>query len=129
MKRPQYRIKTIAIATTVIAASMTVAVWYFDIPHAAVEKIVGLHGQTDAAVFRRVGVPAHEYSFTMDESLGEFQIELHNTYPPDPPGNPNVEIRECTWEYSRHRLTVWFHKPNGRWIALDTCRYRNGIAF
>ena len=129
MKPTQYRIRTIAIATAVIATLMAVAVWYFDIPHAPVEKVVALHGQTDIAVMERLGTPTHEYTFTMDEPLGEFQIELYNTYPPNSPGNSDVEIRECTWEYSRHRLTIWFHKPDGKWVAMDSCRYRNGIVF
>jgi len=129
MKPIQYQIRTIAIATAVVALFAAVAVWYFDIPHAPVEKVFALHGQTEITVLNKLGDPAHEYTFTMDQPLGEFQIELYNTYPPDSPNNPNVRIRECTWNYSRHRLTVWFHKQNESWIALDTCRYRNGIVF
>ena len=117
-------------ATTVFALALAVlGVWYFDISYSPVEKVAALHGQTDSAILKQLGAPAYEYTFTMDEPLGEFQIELYNTYPPGSPNNPNVEIRECTWEYSRHRLTVWFHKPNGRWVALDTCRYQNGVVF
>ena len=129
MKPPQYRIRTMAVVTAVVATLLSLAVWYFDIPHAPVEKVSALHGQTDANVVNRLGAPAYEYAFTMDTPLNEFQIELYNTYPPGSPNNLNVEIRECTWEYSRHRLTVWFHKPQGTWIALDTCRYKNGIMF
>ena len=129
MKPLQYRIKSVAIVTAVIAVLAAACVWYFDIPHAPVEKVAALHGQTDVSVLNRLGTPSHEYMFTMDKPLGEFQIELYNTYPPNSPDNGNVEIRECTWEYSRHRLTVWFHKPDEKWIALDTCRYRNGIVF
>ena len=127
--KAQYRSRTIVISAAVIALLVAFAVWYFGIPNAPMEKVAKLHGLTDAAVEKRIGAPAHEYIFTMDEPLGEFQIELYNTYPPDFPNNPNVEIRECTWEYPRHRLTIWFHKPEGEWVVLDTCRYRNGIVF
>lgn len=116
-------------ATVLAMALASLGVWYFDVPHAAVEEVATLHGQTDSAIFGKLGAPSYEHKFTMDEMLGEFQIELYNTYPPDSPNNPNVEIRECTWEYSRHRLTIWFHKPNGSWVVLDTCRYQNGVVF
>ena len=129
MKLTQYRISTLVFVTALIAMLTAVAVWYFDVPHAPVEKVAVLHGQTYAAILKRLGTPAHECTFTMDKPLGEFQIELYNTYPPDSPSNPDIEIREYTWEYSRHRLTVWFHQQNGKWIAFDTCRYRNGVVF
>jgi len=129
MKLTQYRIRSLAIVTALVASILAVVVWYYDSPHAPVEKVAALHGQTDHNVLDQLGSPANEHTFTMDEALGEFRIELYNTYPPDSPDNKYVEIREFTWEYPRHRLTVWFHKPNETWVALDTCRYRNGIAF
>ena len=129
MKPPRYSIKNVAMTTAVIAVLVAICVWYLDIPHAPVEKVAGLHGQTDVSVLTRLGTPTHEYTFTMKDPLGEFRIELYNTYPPNSPNNENIEIRECTWDYSRHRLTVWFHKPDGKWVALDTCRYRYGITF
>ena len=129
MITPRYQIKTILITTTAIALLSTAATWYFDIPHGPVEKIPSLHGQTYASLMKQLGNPSFEYSFTMDKRLSEFQIELHNTYPPESPNNPTVEIRECTWEYSRHRLTVWFHKMNGKWLALNTSRYKNDVVF
>ena len=129
MKVPRYQIKTIVFATTAIAAFLAITIWYFDVPHAPVERVEALHGQTDVSIITQLGNPSYEYVFTMADPLSEFQIELYNIYPPDSPGNAQIEIRECTWRYSRYRLTVWFHKPNGEWIALDTCRYRNGILF
>ena len=92
-------------------------------------KITDLHGQTDNEVFDRLGAPDHEYAFTMDEPLGEFQVELYNTYPPGSPDNKNVQIRECTWQHAHHRVTVWFHKPHNEWVALDSCRYGNDVVF
>ena len=129
MKTPRFTIKTIAKFTAMTAALLAVAVWFFDIPHAPVEKASTLHGDSLAQVFDRLGNPAHESWFKMDEVIGEFRVELFNTYPPNSPDNSEVEIRESTWNYSRHRLTVWFHRPNGDWVAFDTCRYRNDIQF
>ncbi|PHR90410.1 MAG: hypothetical protein COA78_35410 [Blastopirellula sp.] len=128
-KTQQYSLKSLTCVISCIAVLIGVTVWYFDIPHAPVENVPALHGKTDLETFNLLGQPDSEYSFTMDQSVGELRVELYNTYPPSSPNNPNVEIRECTWEYSRHRLVVWFHKPDDKWIALDTCRYRNGIVF
>lgn len=129
MKLPQIHIKTIALATAAIAVFLAIAIWYFDIPHDPVENVPAFHGKTDVSIFAQLGNPDNEFQFTMDDPLPEFRIELYNTYPPNAPNNVQVEIRECTWRYSTYRLTVWFHKPDGKWIALDTCRYRNGIEF
>jgi len=129
MKISQYSIKTLGLVTVFTAALLAAAIWYFDIPHAAVEKVPSLHGDSVDQIMDRLGHPAHEFWFAMDEAVGEFRVELFNFYPPKSPDNDKVEIRESTWEYSRHRLTVWFHRPNGVWVALDTCRYRNYVRF
>ncbi|MCA9195260.1 MAG: hypothetical protein KDB03_25990 [Planctomycetales bacterium] len=125
----RFSLATVLAGISLIAVSLGVAVWYFDIPHKPVEKLPRLHGQTERSVLNRLGKPDQKYEFTMDDAVGEFRIELYNTYPPNSPNNSTVEIRELTWEYPRYKLTVWLHRPNGTWTVLDTCRYRNGIMF
>ena len=131
MNSPTKKTLLISLAAVVGGGLLTIAVWYYDLLHAPAEKVLALHGRSESDILKQLGQPTSELVFTMDNAEGEFRIELYNTYPPGAPNNNNVHIRECTWDYSRHKLTVWFHKPDedGNWVALDTCRYQNGIAF
>ncbi|MDA7906688.1 hypothetical protein OAU26_06265 [Mariniblastus sp.] len=125
----QFSIATLLTIITAVAVLLPVMIWCFSAPEDLVTKVPKLHGKTDAAVLGTLGKPNQKYEFTMDDAVGEFRIELYNTYPPGAPNNKNVEIREWTWVYRHHRLTLWLHKPNGSWVVLDTCQYKNGIAF
>jgi hypothetical protein len=31
--------------------------------------------------------------------------------------------------FARNNLTVWFHQPNGQWVALNTLRYDRSVQF
>ena len=108
-----------------MAALLAVARWYYDIPHGPVEVVLSLHGKTDGAIFDQLGEPDIDYEFTMDQIVCGFRRKLLNSYPP----NSKIVIRECTWKYSRYQLTVWFHKLDSDWIALNSCRYQNGVVF
>jgi len=129
MNRLQFTIKGIGFATALVAALVLLSMYWLDSPNAQPVKVPAIHGQTDTAVIQKRGEPSWESRFTMDDPLGEFQIELYNVYPPNSPKNSSIQIRECTWQYPRHRLTVWFHKPRSTWIALDTCKYGNNVQF
>ncbi len=104
--------------------------WHLEkAPPSFVEKAQPLHGLSDKSIFSRLGKPDHSDEFTMSEVVGEFRIELSNTYPPSTPASANVVIRECTWRYADYSLTVWFHKVGNQWVSLDTLKYSRGVRF
>lgn len=125
----QFSIATLLLVVVSVAVALPVMKWCFNSPERPVSEVPELHGQSDAAVLEILGDPNQKYEFTMDKAIGEFRVELYNTYPSGSPNNQNVEIREWTWVYQDHKLTLWLHRPNGSWVVLNTCRYRNGVVF
>ncbi len=117
----------LGIGTILVACSLALAIFFlFD---DTVKTVPELHGKTDIRILDDLGSPDHESEFTMAEAIGEIRIGLFNTYPLDSPDIASIEIREWTWRYTFYTLTVWFHRPDGSWVVLDTCRYRNGTMF
>jgi hypothetical protein len=94
-----------------------------------VGKIKALHGRTQDEVVADLGEPNQMYEFSIEEGVDEFRIELLNTYPPGHPRSRGVRIREWQWKYREFRVAVWFHLLDGRWVVLDTCGWKKGIAF
>ena len=125
----RFKIATLLLATLALAIAFSVGTWWFDLPHSDVESVPSLHGMTAPAIISQLGEPDEKYQFTMDECGDEFRVTLFNTYPPGLANLSSIEIQEWTWRYSRHRLTVWLHKPNEAWVVLDSCRYKNGVMF
>lgn len=98
-------------------------------PEGGVDELPRLHGRAEADLVTELGEPDHRREFTMADCCTEFTVELLNTYPAERPENADVPIRELTWDYDGYHLTVWLHRPEGRWIALDTIRYSDGVDF
>jgi hypothetical protein len=94
-----------------------------------VDKVAPLVGQTLAKVKEQLGVATQEYDFSMGGGLDEFRCELQNTYPPGDPRSFGVRIKEWQWRYPGFSLAIWFHQVNGEWVVLDTCRWKDGVAF
>jgi hypothetical protein len=94
-----------------------------------VDKIEALHGRTQDEVAANLGEPHQTYEFSIEQGVDEFRIELLNTYPPGHPRSRGVRIREWQWKYREFSVAVWFHLVEGRWVVLDTCRWKKGIAF
>lgn len=111
-----------------MGAFMFVA-WFFDIGHKDVEKLPRLHGKTLDEVVAELGSPNESDDFKLDQPLPEFRIEIYNTYPPDDPNTPSVEIRERRWHRARYSIAVWFHRECNRWVAFNTCRWKSGVVF
>lgn len=104
-------------------------IWYFDIPHQRVEKVPSIHGETLAEVLSEYGAPTDRTSFNMSQVPGEFRVELNNFYPPTAPHSAAVTIQELNWRYTPYTITAWFHKVDGTWVVLDTCRWKRGVQF
>ncbi len=102
---------------------------YGKMVHEASGKINGLHGKTIEQVTTELGNPNRRMLWTIGQCCDEFRCELLNVYPPDFPGNSSVPIKELWWKYPDYTLVVWFHRKNEDWIALDTCRWKKGVAF
>ena len=103
--------------------------WYFDVGHESVEKLPNLNGKTMESVIADLGPPSMADDFKLDQPLPEFRIEIYNTYPPDDPAPPSVEIRERRWQRARYTIAVWFHRECKRWVAFNTCRWKSGVVF
>lgn len=92
-------------------------------------KILALHGATEQQVVTQLGEPNQTREFPVVDVPGEFGIELWNTYPPNDPRSQDVRIREWQWKYHEFSFAVWFHKVDGQWVVLDTCRWKKGVVF
>jgi hypothetical protein len=94
-----------------------------------VDKIPVLVGQKLEMVQEQLGIPNQEFEFSMGSGLDEFRCELLNTYPPGSPRSLGVRIKEWQWRYRGFTVAVWFHRLDGQWIALDSCRWKDGVVF
>ena len=92
-----------------------------------VGKVQALHGANQERVQAELGEPNLTYEFPVDEAPGEFRVELHNSYRVGHLKSRGVRIREWQWWYKDFRFAVWFHKVDGGWVVLDTCRWRNVV--
>lgn len=93
------------------------------------DKITALHGLIEEEVLLALGQPNQAGEFPIEKAVGEFRIELLNTYPPWHLRSWGVRIREWQWKYREFSIAVWFHRVNGRWVVLDTCRWKKGVVF
>jgi hypothetical protein len=95
----------------------------------SVAKVQSLNGATKAQVLAQLGEPNVTWESPVNQAAGEFRIELRNTYPFEDPRSKRVRILEWQWWYREFRFAVWFHKVEGEWVVLDTCRWRNSVRF
>ena len=126
------RRRSTVIAGAVIACLMAMGVswWYFDWGHEPVEKLHRLHGKALDAVIADLKEPDWQLEYAMGDSpLGEFRVELYNTYPPRHPNAAQARIKELQWHRKRYHIAVWLHQVNGEWVVLDTCRWKDGVEF
>ena len=93
-----------------------------------VDELHRLEGALETDLLHEFGEPSSRREFPMGECCSEFEIELYNTYPPKA-GHDKVVIRQWDWDYEGYTLTVWLHQLEGQWVALETCRYGDGVEF
>jgi hypothetical protein len=93
------------------------------------ERLAGLDGKTAKELEVTLGEPTRKSSFRMSEKQDEFHITLQNHYPLKKRQNAKIEIQEWTWEVRDCRLTVWLHKPDADWLALENLRYNAETEF
>ena len=86
-------------------------------------------GKAENILTSELGAPNHEVTYTMDECVGELRVTLFNTYSPDRTDLAEIEIRELTWGLPDNKFTAWLHRPNGKWIILETFRYQTEGVF
>lgn len=96
--------------------------------HDGIDALTELEGKTEAELLELYGQPREQRAFTMADCCHEFEIELHNTYPPGK-GHDAVEIHELTWHDGTKRLTAWAHDAKSNWVILDTLCYDEGDEF
>ena len=72
---------------------------------------------------------ANHAQISLADPQPEFRIELYNIYPPDDPKTASVTIRELQWHYATYSIAVWLHRVKGKWIVLNTCRWKEGVVF
>ena len=92
-------------------------------------KVAALHGAHQDRVLAEIGKPNRTWEYPVDDAAGEFRIELRNTYPFRDPRNRDVRILEWQWDCPEFSFAVWFHRVDGRWIVLDTCRWSKDTQF
>ena len=129
--RPQFRIITLVALTLLFGLALAFFAPFFRPSPPSVSGLPQYLGKTEQYVIGAIGQPERNEQFNMPSqgTLDEFRIQLHNTYPPNSPTNANVLIRELTWIDGEYFITVWFHKPKGKWIVIDTCKWHRDVRF
>jgi len=111
-----------------IGVGILVACW-LDLSHDMVEELPHFHGKTEVEIIQALGQPDERHEVRPYEGLPEFYVEIHNTYPAGDPKSEGVVVRELRWNYARHHVSLFLHKPAGEWIVLDSVRWQKGVAF
>jgi hypothetical protein len=88
-----------------------------------------LQGLTQEAVEERFGPPMAKESFRAVERQGEFYGAIENAYPSTDPKNWDVPLEEWRWKSGDCTLTVWFHRQQEAWRALDDVYWHKSIDF
>lgn len=92
-------------------------------------RSLALEGSTPEQLESRSGLPATRESFRAGERQGEFYAPIENLYPSIEPKNHDVPLEEWTWKSDRCTLTVWFHRPQGAWLARPDIYWHEDIDF
>ncbi|MCK5218406.1 hypothetical protein KAR10_02715 [bacterium] len=92
-------------------------------------KMNDLHGFNIIQAIEKLGFPEKGETFLMKEVVGEFRVELLNTYPVSKKENQNVKIKEVNWQDGKYNITLWFHQVNSKWIVLNSLRWPTGTDF
>ncbi|MFQ5731360.1 MAG: hypothetical protein ACE5KM_05325 [Planctomycetaceae bacterium] len=92
-------------------------------------KLRQFHGLTENIVVAKLGEPKSTLTFPMGKGQPEFRVELHRFYPPSNPANHKVLIKELRWRDGDYHMAVWFHKVDGKWVALDSVKWHKSIVF
>jgi len=124
----RFRLRTLMIVFLLLALSAPWWVGAWRDPELVV-KLRHLHGKPLEAVIASLGKPDRQTEFIMAECVGELRTELFNTYPPDDPKVQQVLIKEWQWDRVGYHTALWMHQVNGEWVVLDTCRWKDGVAF
>lgn len=56
-------------------------------------------------------------------------MEIHNTYDPTDPKVEGVEFKELRWDRAGFTKAVFMHQVDGTWPELESCRWKDGVAF
>jgi len=97
--------------------------------HNQVSKITKFNTLSMNKVLDELGFPERCDTFLIQEIVGEFRIELLNTYPLTNPKNRKVKIKELHWKDGDYNITLWFHQIDGNWVVLDGRRWHKNVDF
>jgi len=118
-----------------ISDAGTAATWNNrpDTAFAGVAELTDLHGKTESEVVVVMGQPDFRQDITLHagETLSEFIIEVHNTYPPDDPSIEGTIIRHLQWERNGYSEAVFLHQSSsdGEWVVLESMKWSNDVEF
>ena len=90
---------------------------------------LNLRGLSQPEVEARFGPPATREPFRAQDRQGELYSGIENVYPSTDPKNWNVLLEEWTWRSGDCTLTVWFHRQEEVWRALDDVYWHRSIDF
>jgi hypothetical protein len=93
------------------------------------ERVPQLHGRGVDDLVAELGSPEHDRTFTIGDIGDKLRVVLFQHYPRTVQENLQVPIRELRWTSRCHKLVVWCHSVEGRWVVLDTMRYGKRVAF
>lgn len=125
----QFSLRTLVVSCTVLSFAAYACHWYFDLGHENVESLPRFSGKTWQSVVCELGQVSHEVVYKVEDIKDEFRRPLLMHFPKDILGRNDVAIKEGTWKYSRYNITIWFQQRGDAWVAIDACRWRNGVEF
>ena len=128
--KPRFRLLTLFLVIAVTALGFAIVPRLIPVPPVFLPlETAHFSGKTLEFMTFELGEPSHEWTYAMNECVGELRVTLFNTYPPSLPNLADIEIRELTWDFPQNKFTVWFHRPNGKWTVLETFSYETEAVF
>ena len=128
--KARFKLHTLFLVIAVTALGFAIVPMLIPVPPVFLPlEAAHFNGKTLKFMTSELGEPSHEWTYAMNECVGELRVALFNTYPPSLPNLTDIEIRELTWDFPQNKFTVWFHRPSGKWTVLETFRYETEAVF
>ncbi|MCV8889726.1 hypothetical protein ODW16_11675 [Escherichia coli] len=87
-------------------------------------------GSNDLFFMKKYGPPAHEFVRPRYKFVGEYYIDLNQTYRITDPEFQDVPIKEMFWNLQGDlNLTCWFHYKDGQWRVITYIFWPPGARF
>ncbi|WP_371328698.1 hypothetical protein [Hafnia sp. HMSC23F03] len=89
-----------------------------------------LKGVEDNILLKEYGQPEHQFIKPRYKFVGEYYIDIENTYRSTNPELKNIPIKEMFWHINSNlNLTCWFHYKDRKWTVISYIFWEPGTLF